>query len=137
MPGDPRAAHVRLDQEPGLRLPPEDDPDRDRWKARWEQFLRNRAVLEADGEENTGTSRTVNRAIEWLGRRGTSSEPFLLPGSTCSARTDRGTRPSRFREQYAITNQNPTSSRPATKESWSTTTPRRLTTRLTSRTLRP
>ena len=53
-PGDPRAAKVRLEDEPGLRLPPEDDPDHDLWKARWEQFLRNRAVLRTDVEENTG-----------------------------------------------------------------------------------
>ena len=76
--GDPRAKHVSLDQEPGLRLPPEDDPDRDRWKARWEQYLRNRAVLSAAGDENTGAMRTVKRAIEWLERRGAESEPFVL-----------------------------------------------------------
>ena len=27
--GDPRAKHVSLEEEPGLRLPPEDDPDRE------------------------------------------------------------------------------------------------------------
>ncbi len=52
--GDPRTRQVRLEHEPGLRLPPEDDPDRTLWKGRWEQFLRNRAVLGADKEENTG-----------------------------------------------------------------------------------
>ncbi len=67
---DPRAKHVRLDDEPGLRLPPEDDPDYALWKKRWEQLLRNRAVLETDREENTGVARTVNAAIDWLERRG-------------------------------------------------------------------
>src|SRR5271165_5925073 len=76
--GDPRARHVRLDQEAGLRLPPEDDPDRDLWKARWEQFLRNRAVLSAGGDECIGAMRTVKTAIDWLERRGKSREPFLL-----------------------------------------------------------
>ena len=77
--GDPRARHVRLDQEPGLRLPPEDDPDRDRWKARWEQFLRNRAVLaterrrehrhDAHGQESDRMARAATAP---------SQEPFLL-----------------------------------------------------------
>jgi arylsulfatase A-like enzyme len=76
--GDPRARHVRLDDEPRLRLPPEDDPDRPLWKARWEQFLRNRAALRTDREENTGVARTVKTAIDWLERRQGGSEPFLL-----------------------------------------------------------
>ena len=45
--GDPRARKVRLGDEPGLRLPPPDDPDHELWKRRWEQFLRNRAVIRA------------------------------------------------------------------------------------------
>src|SRR5262249_10978694 len=77
-PGDPRARNVRLDQESGLRVPRDDDPDRDRGKARWEQFLRNRAVLNASGEEDAGTMRAVKTAIDWLERRATASEPFLL-----------------------------------------------------------
>jgi arylsulfatase A-like enzyme len=78
-PGDPRARHVRLDDEPGLRLPPADDPDHALWKARWEQYLRNRAVLRGDvAEENTGVARTVKTAIDWLERRGGEKEPFLL-----------------------------------------------------------
>jgi arylsulfatase A-like enzyme len=76
--GDPRAKNVRLEQEPGLRLPPEDDPDRERWKARWEQFLRNRAVLSTADGENSGTMRTVKKAIEWLEGRSPDKEPFLL-----------------------------------------------------------
>ena len=77
-PGDPRAWDVRLDDEPGLRLPPEDDPNHALWKARWEQFLRNRAVLGSDVEENTGVARTVRTAIDWLERRGEETEPFVL-----------------------------------------------------------
>src|SRR5262245_41389966 len=44
-PDDPRVKGVRIEDEPGLRLPPEDDPHFDLWKRRWEQYLRNRAVL--------------------------------------------------------------------------------------------
>src|SRR4051794_6073441 len=77
-PGDPRARKVRIEDEPGLRLPPEDDPDFALWKGRWEQFLRNRAVLKTQDEENTGVARTVRAAIDWLGRSSDGSRPFLL-----------------------------------------------------------
>jgi arylsulfatase A-like enzyme len=77
-PGDPRAGKVRIEDEPGLRLPPEDDPDFELWKGRWEQFLRNRAALRTDVEENTGVARTVGAAIDWLDRRGAGPSPFLL-----------------------------------------------------------
>jgi arylsulfatase A-like enzyme len=76
--GDPRARQVRLEDEPGLRLPPEDDPDRERWQTRWEQYLRNRAVLATDREENTGVARTVKTAIDWLERQRGGPDPFLL-----------------------------------------------------------
>src|SRR3984885_9444643 len=58
-PGDPRAGRIRIKDEPGLRLPPDDDPDLALWKGRWEQFLRNRAVLHSDVDENTGAARSV------------------------------------------------------------------------------
>jgi arylsulfatase A-like enzyme len=77
-PDDPRTRKVRLSDEPGLRLPPHDDPDRDLWTKRWEQFLRNRAVLRTDVEENTGVARTVRTAIDWLVRQSRESDPFLL-----------------------------------------------------------
>ncbi len=77
-PGDPRARGVRLEDEPGLRLPDDDDETRALWKTRWEQFLRNRAVLQTDRVENTGVARTVKTAIEWLERRGGESDPFVL-----------------------------------------------------------
>jgi arylsulfatase A-like enzyme len=77
-PGDPRVRGVRLEDEPGLRLPDEDDETRALWKARWEQFLRNRAALQTDRIENTGVARTVYTAIEWLERRGDESDPFVL-----------------------------------------------------------
>jgi arylsulfatase A-like enzyme len=76
--GDPRARHVRLGDEPRLRLPSDDDPDLGLWKRRWGQFLRNRAGLRTDREENTGVARTVTAAIDWLQRRRYRSEPFLL-----------------------------------------------------------
>lgn len=78
---DKRAQGVSLDDEPGLRLPPEDEDDPERrklWKARWEQYLRNRKVLQTDIEENTGVARTVKTAIDWLERRGDEADPFLL-----------------------------------------------------------
>jgi arylsulfatase A-like enzyme len=77
-PGHPRARKVRIEDEPGLRLPPEDDPDFGLWKGRWEQFLRNRAALRTDVEENTGAARTVGAAIDWLERRGDERDPFFL-----------------------------------------------------------
>jgi arylsulfatase A-like enzyme len=79
-PNDPRLADVRIDveSEPHLRLPPADDPDIELWKGRWEQFLRNRAALHTEVEENTGVARTVRAAIEWLEKRGSEKEPFLL-----------------------------------------------------------
>jgi arylsulfatase A-like enzyme len=77
-PGDHRAGRVRLEDEPGLRLPEEGDPDRERWKSRWEQLLRNRAVLGTDREENSGVARTVKTAIDWLERRPNDPSPFLL-----------------------------------------------------------
>lgn len=76
--GDPRAKGIRLRDEPGLRLPPEDDPDRALWKERWEQLLRNRAVLKTDDEANTGVARTTRAAIDWLERRGDEPDPFFL-----------------------------------------------------------
>jgi arylsulfatase A-like enzyme len=77
-PDDPRVKRVRLEDEPRLRLPPKDDPDYALWKARWEQFLRNRAVLGAHSEENTGVARTVKAALEWIERRSRQSDPFVL-----------------------------------------------------------
>jgi arylsulfatase A-like enzyme len=77
-PGDPRARDVRLEDEPGLRLPDADEEFRSIWKTRWEQFLRNRAVLETDRVENTGVARTVKTAIEWLEKRGGEPDPFVL-----------------------------------------------------------
>ncbi|WP_422928491.1 sulfatase family protein [Singulisphaera sp. PoT] len=77
-PKDPRVGKVRLRDEPGLRLPPEDDPDHDLWKERWEQFLRNRAVLKPDTPETSGVARTVDAAIHWLERQDGDPNPFLL-----------------------------------------------------------
>jgi len=79
-PGDPRAGTVRIKDEPGLRLPPKDDPDYELWKTRWQQLLRNRAVLKTDVEENTGVARTVRSAIDWLEHRQGQADasPFLL-----------------------------------------------------------
>ena len=77
--GDPRGGKARIEDEPGLRLPEEDDPDFELWKGRWEQFLRNRSALKSrEAGENTGAARTVRAAVDWLERRGDDPEPFLL-----------------------------------------------------------
>ncbi len=79
-PGDPRAANVRIEDEPGLRLPPRDDPDFEIWHARWEQYLRNRAALGLDRLENAAAARPIRAASDWLERRARSTDPapFLL-----------------------------------------------------------
>ena len=78
--GDPTTKKARIADEPGLRLPPADDPDRDLWKARWQQLLRNRSAFDPKVEEKTGVARTVNAAIDWLDRQQQSSDtrPFML-----------------------------------------------------------
>ena len=110
-PGDPRAGSVRLEDEPGLRLPPEDDPDLDLWKARWEQFLRNRAVLHdrRRGEHRASRGPSARRSTGSSGAAASRSRS--CSGSTCSARTGRGTRPSPI--ATSTPPPSPTSSRPA------------------------
>ena len=98
---DPRAKKVRIEDEPGLRLPPEDDPDRALWQERWSALLRNRAVLRTDIEENTGVASTVKAAIGWLERRGNPEhEPFLLWLDLFSPHGPWDT-PAAFRDLYA------------------------------------
>jgi arylsulfatase A-like enzyme len=92
-PTDPRVRNLRLEDEPGLRLPPDDDEEDDAtldepdeptaselWRDRWMQMLRNRVALDAHTYANTGAVRTVRAAIDWLDRRETAAatEPFLL-----------------------------------------------------------
>lgn len=81
--GDPRlrGRKVRLKDEPGLRLPPDDDPDRELWEKRWTQVLRNRMVLDLDQTpENAPVARAVHEAIGWLDKHasGAGPSPFLL-----------------------------------------------------------
>src|SRR4051794_18707382 len=99
-PGDPRARRVRIADEPGLRLPDPEDPDHDLWRGRWEQFLRNRAVLKTEVEENTGVARTVRSAISWLDRRSSDPSPFLLWLDLFSPHGPWDT-PQPYRDQYA------------------------------------
>ncbi len=76
---DGRAKKVRIEDEPGFRLPPDDDPDREIWVARWTQYLRNRKVLKFHQEEEaTGAARTIGAAVDWLERQGAAPDPFLL-----------------------------------------------------------
>ena len=71
---------VRLADEPGLRLPPEDDPEHALWKARWEQFLRNRAVLRGDDRRGEHGRRPHGEDRHRLARaaRAVEKEPFML-----------------------------------------------------------
>jgi arylsulfatase A-like enzyme len=77
--GDPRAVGIRVEDEPGLPLPPVDDPDREVWLRRWGNYLRNRAVLGLNADESrTNVARAVGAAIDWLERRPAGRVPFLL-----------------------------------------------------------
>ncbi len=76
---DPRVKNVRLEDEPGLRLPDNDDPNREAWIERWEQYLRNREVLGwLEDESKTGVARTVEAAVDWVERQQDESTPFVL-----------------------------------------------------------
>lgn len=74
----PGARDVRVDDEPGLRLPAEDDAAIETWKRRWGNYLRNRAALGMDHAENSGLARSIRGAVDWLERRRAGSRPFLL-----------------------------------------------------------
>ena len=80
-PDDPRAGRIKVAYEPGFRLPPKDDPDYATWKERWEQYLRNRAVL-GNEEAGSGPARLIEAAVGWLTRRhadpAAKGMPFLL-----------------------------------------------------------
>ena len=77
-PGDPRTRRVKLANEPGLPLPPADDPDRELWAERWEQYLRNRAVL-GDEDAGSGPARLMGAATDWLARRAADPVAALAP----------------------------------------------------------
>ncbi len=69
----------RIEREPGLRLPPEDDPDRPLCQERWGQYLRNRDALKFHKDETrTGSARALGEAVGWLTRRDRDTSPFLL-----------------------------------------------------------
>jgi len=90
---------TRIEDEPGLRLPPEDDPNRDLWIERWSQYLRNRDALNFHRDEaQTGAARTVDAAIHWLHHRDAS--PFLLWLDLFSPHGPWDP-PSPYRDQYA------------------------------------
>lgn len=76
---DPRDRRLDVAGEPGLPLPPDDDPDHALWLSRWSQLLRNRMVLGSDRDEaRTGVARSVESAVAWLESRGAKPEPFVL-----------------------------------------------------------
>ena len=76
--GDPRVRNVRLADEPGLRLPADDDPEPGLWKSAMGAVPAEPGRAPTDLEENTGVARTVRTAIDWLDRRAAESDPFLL-----------------------------------------------------------
>ena len=100
---DARVGRVRISQEPGLKLPPRDDPDFELWKERWEQYLRNRAVLGVE-DGGSGPARLIDAALGWLTRRhddpGADGGPFLLWLDMFSPHGPWNP-PEPFRDQYA------------------------------------
>ncbi|MBI1321983.1 sulfatase-like hydrolase/transferase [bacterium] len=75
-PGDPP-----VESEPGLRLPPADDPHHDLWKDRWANLLRNRQKSgRLHDVAKTGAGQVIDTAIDWLEQRDRSTDrkPFLL-----------------------------------------------------------
>lgn len=97
-----RGGTPKIEDEPGLRMPDEDDPDYALWKGRWEQYLRNRQVLGFDHDETkTGAARTVGAAIDWLEQRTANPhEPFLLWLDVFSPHGPWDV-PAPYRDQYA------------------------------------
>ena len=69
-PGDPRAGKVRLADEPGLRLPPEDDPP-DLWRTR--------------GSSISATGRRPGRRRGEYGHRATTCNRTPPAGGRCAA----------------------------------------------------
>ncbi len=98
---DGQGRAVRIEDEPGLRLPDADDPDYELWKGRWEQYLRNRRALRShEDEEKTGAARTVREAVDWLEKRSADGSPFLLWLDLFSPHGPWDP-PAPFRDQYA------------------------------------
>ena len=77
--GDPRAGRSGSRTSRACGFPPRTIPNRDLWKARWEQFLRNRAVL-ADRRRGEHRGRADRQGGDRLARaaRAAESDPFLL-----------------------------------------------------------
>lgn len=94
-----RGSPVRIEDEPGLKLPDEDDPDLELWKGRWLQYLRNRRALGSNQDETkTGAARVLDEAVSWLERR--EDSPFLLWLDLFSPHGPWDP-PSPYRDQYA------------------------------------
>lgn len=78
-PRDGEDLLARVLRESGLPLPEDDDPNRDRWIARWAQYLRNRDKLEFHlAESRTGVARCIHEANAWMERHAHGKLPFLL-----------------------------------------------------------
>ncbi len=90
---------IRIEDEPGLRMPDSDDPDYDVWETRWSQYLRNREALGSNlNETKTGAARVLDEAVSWLERR--EESPFLLWIDVFSPHGPWDP-PAQYRDQYA------------------------------------
>ena len=102
-PVDPRARRIKLSNEPGFPLPSADDPDYEKWTERWEQYLRNRAVLGRD-DAGSGPARLISVVTDWLARRAhdraAAAIPFVLWVDLFSPHGPWNP-PEPFRDQYA------------------------------------
>lgn len=76
---DPSTHDPKVTNEPGLRLPPRDDPNYDVWKQRWADLLRNRRRTgRLKDVSRTGPGQVVDKACDWLARHAGDDRPFLL-----------------------------------------------------------
>jgi len=76
---EPRPGDPAVEAEPGLRLPPADDPTHETWKERWARMLRNRrATGRLQNPAKTGPGQVVDAARAWLADHAGDDKPFLL-----------------------------------------------------------
>ena len=97
----------------GAAAPPEDDPDYELWKGRWEQYLRNRAGLRTEVEENTGVARTVRCGDRLAGAPG--RPPRSVHALARPVQPARALGPAPALSRPVRRAPSPTSSRPARK----------------------
>lgn len=77
---DPAKGGKQVDcrTEPGLPLPPSDDPGYDTWRERWNNLLRNRNQTGRLADESkTGVAQVMTKAADWLDNY-SQDQPFFL-----------------------------------------------------------